>query len=119
MLRYKTRAEEAMTMTSSNAEAVYCAGFGCQDLEKLVSTLGRTKSGKTLKALHVGPPVDGTFSEESHAASAGLERYFKESCSELLVVWGWDLTPALPEGGAAWSWRQLESGAMQGSDLGQ
>lgn len=106
-------------MSSSCWNACFGADFLSQDLEKLADILRKTKAGKTLKALCIGPPIDGVFAEECQSASAGLEAYFKASCPELQVLSGWDLSSNVPIRDGGWNWKTLESGALQGTSLSE
>ena len=90
-----------------------------QDIEKVVAVLAKSKAGKSLKGLHVGPPLDGLFVAETSVQEAELETFFTSKCPNLQIVLGWDLTEGEPGSYGKWSWSQLPNGALQGSELSQ
>lgn len=94
------------------------AGLAFEDLSIVVEALAICKAGKQVKALKLGPPVDGMPSGmESLCLGVRFLQAPKKACPKLqvLTVWGMDTPAADPE--ETWTWTNIEGNGLQGTCL--
>ena len=84
-----------------------------------MAALKASRAGKSLRSLRFGPPVDGSFAENSSRNAEDLLQYFTSCCPKLLLLVGWELSSGTPPSGDGWIWKRLENHSLQGSQLTQ
>ena len=94
------------------------AGFTLADLTTVIQQLACCKAGKRLKALKLGPPVDGTPDDTSVSClGVSFLQAPQKACPQLqlLSVWGLGSHDSAPED--SWIWTNLAGDGVRGTCL--
>ena len=92
------------------AESEAGAGLSGEDIAALIDVLGKANAGRSLKALHFGPPIDDL-------QDVAILRAARNACANLtlLRVWGFGTLPDNPDD--PWIWTEVGPDELQGTAL--